>query len=228
MSCSYQVVASTGAPGFNMKSYAEEGRLVIAWVEYDLDKIVLSEDYGMWPSMDQASTYTYCGVNCGQGTLAERYMEDGDTWTRVNSQHVLDSLNEKRKDNEIYLQKVKVVETFNERVDDDLMVATCQLNEAELRPEGRIAHELCVDSDEIFFGDGLTNAFEGLGFCNYFHGAEGLDPFRAKSKVPVDGFATKRAKSLTLPPFHGSSHPRKPNGISARIRARTAEFRQTR
>jgi hypothetical protein len=116
VSCSYQVIASEGAPGFNMKSYAEEGRLMMSWVEYDLDKIVMDEVYGTWPPMNTNAAAYNCGANCAQGTLAMRYRDDAGYWTKISSDEILKLLNDKQRDFELYLQKAKVVNDFNERL----------------------------------------------------------------------------------------------------------------
>lgn len=94
----------------------------MSWVEYDLDKIVLDEDYGIWPPMGTQATAYDCGANCGQGTLAMRYQkydatgEVNNDGAKISSNEILDLLQAKRRDFEVYNQQVKVVNNFNERL----------------------------------------------------------------------------------------------------------------
>jgi len=38
-SCTYKIVATSGAPGFDMTTTATTGKILVGWIEYDIDDI---------------------------------------------------------------------------------------------------------------------------------------------------------------------------------------------
>ena len=50
------------------------------------------------------------------------------------------------------LEERRKIETGRERIDDRVQIGPGELNQAELRPEGRFAQEFCIDRDKVVAG----------------------------------------------------------------------------
>ncbi|MDE0802755.1 MAG: hypothetical protein OSA99_05450 [Acidimicrobiales bacterium] len=61
------------------------------------------------------------------------------------------------------------IETVGERVDDDLGVAGRRLDQAELGPVDRLAHEFGINGHIGMLQEGVTGRFEGLRRGNHVH-----------------------------------------------------------
>jgi len=148
-----------------MKSYAEQGRIAMSWVEYDLDKIILDEEYGMWPPMSTTAQSYNCGANCAQGTLAMRYKEFDATGlndnrdAKISSDEILQLLQDKKRDFEIYNQKVKVVNNFNERLS-----STSNLDVFEWAAEMSATGSMENTASKILTMPRRPEAYSGLSF----------------------------------------------------------------
>lgn len=60
-SCTYKIIAETGAPGFNLNSAAPAASFMVAmWTEYDLSSITPLSPTSTWPSITQAFASAVC------------------------------------------------------------------------------------------------------------------------------------------------------------------------
>jgi hypothetical protein len=51
-SCTYKIVATSGAPGFNIQTQAAAGKLLIGWVEYNMDDVYAFTSGSTWPALN--------------------------------------------------------------------------------------------------------------------------------------------------------------------------------
>jgi len=71
-SCTYKIVATSGAPGFRITSPAAANKILVSWVEYAVDDISAFAVDSTWPALNLVTNSLDCGSNCVQGELPAR------------------------------------------------------------------------------------------------------------------------------------------------------------
>lgn len=94
MSCTYKIVATSGAPGFNFQTdqNASTKNFLVSWYEYDLDSISAFAAGSTWPAIDTSASEVDCGSNCVQGELIARTKTVNNVVQNVNAYSILQQL----------------------------------------------------------------------------------------------------------------------------------------
>lgn len=142
-SCTYKIMSSTGAPGFNLDarefatltawddgsrpnvqseehpevyayySYYMAPAFLFYWVEYELSQVTVFEDT-TWPNPAVHPVFTQCEAGCAQGSLPRRTVGRGEDKMYVSAQDILADITIKRAEFDNWEMVAESVKRFSE------------------------------------------------------------------------------------------------------------------
>ena len=165
-SCSYKIIATSGAPGFKFSTNAATGNVLIHWYEFDGDQITgyATNPASMttWPALGTTSSELDCGNACIQGELVMRTKTVNGVASNVNAYQMLEALNAKRADYEKYTIEANAVREFNGALITPSVFDTVFGGKVVTAPKNMPARPTDFSGD-TFKGSGATTTQGGYG-----------------------------------------------------------------
>ena len=95
-SCTYKIIATSGAPGFKFTTSAATNNVKVHWFEFDGDQITpyatTPDAMKTWPALSTTFSELDCGNACLQGELVARTKMISGVAHNVNAYKMLEAL----------------------------------------------------------------------------------------------------------------------------------------
>jgi len=177
--CTYKIHATTGAPGFNIKSdiasnkrfienkdfsggdaeeYARNiAQMYASWVEYDILHLSTNNEFGTWPPRFETNYASECGDNCVQGMLHPRAQMDHEAVVHeIPAQDILSHFDHHKMKVEHYKVMSEIADKFNSRNQGDIF------NDATMEMPARPEEYDGVTFDNTFSKGGYGEVTSGM------------------------------------------------------------------